>query len=246
MDMTGQPDGPPTMAGTFIVDYTTGLHATIGALNALHARQTTGKGQVVDVAPLDSAASLLMTAIPEYLLMGKETTRRGSRDRYTSPANNFRCADGAWVHISTGNATLFPRFAAKAGLLPLDPRFATPAARLESADALEAVVAGWTAGLTADAVVALMEQAEVPCAKVATIKDVVANPQFRHRNQIIEIDHPKAGRIPMQGIMVKLSDTPGDIRHASPTLGQHTAEILRDWLTVSPADVEALRDRGVC
>ena len=82
MEMTGATDGPPTLAGTTVIDHTTGLHATVGVLSALHARETTGKGQLVDVALLDSALSLLMTAIPAYSLLGIKHERMGNRDRY--------------------------------------------------------------------------------------------------------------------------------------------------------------------
>lgn len=247
MEMTGQPDGPPTMAGSFIVDFATGLYATIGALNALHARHSTGRGQFVDVALVDSAVSFLMTAIPEYLLLGRETTRRGSRDRYTAPANNFRCADGAWVHLSCGNATLFPRFARQAGLEHLldDRRFATPAARMEHVEALEAEVAAWAARMPADRVVAMMDEAEVPCARVATIADVVANPQLHHREQIIEIRHPVAGTVPMHGVTVRLSDTPGSVRLHPPSIGEHTTEVLAGWLGLDETRIRILRDSGV-
>jgi len=107
MDITGEADGRPTMAGTYVVDYATGLYATIGTLGALQSRTRTGAGQVVDVALLDSAMSMLMTAIPEQMLLGRTMTRRGNRDRYAAPANTFPTKDGAWVHFVVAAEPMF-------------------------------------------------------------------------------------------------------------------------------------------
>jgi len=246
MEMTGQPDGPPTVAGTFVVDYVTGLYATMAALAALQARNASGKGQVVDVALLDSAISLLMTAIPEYLLLGRQTTRRGARDRYTAPANTFRTASGDWVLLSCGNNTLFPRFAAAAGLTLLlgDPRFADANARMANVDALERIVADWTGTRTTEEVLVIAARADVPCAKVATIADVVENPQLRYRGQIVTMEHPTIGTLPMHGLTIRFADTPGAIERTAPSLGQHNDEVLRDWLGLGDADIADLKQSG--
>jgi crotonobetainyl-CoA:carnitine CoA-transferase CaiB-like acyl-CoA transferase len=246
MSLTGPAEGRPTMAGTFLVDFTTGLYATIGAMNALRARETTGLGQIVDVSLMDSAVSFLMTAIPEYLLLGREATRNGSRDRYTAPANNFQAADGEWVHISTGNDALFPRFAKKAGVEHLlsDSRFSSAAARMQNVDAVEAEVAAFVAAYPSEDVVRMMDEAGVPCAKVARISDVVNNPQLQHRKQIVEIDHPKIGKLPMHGITVNLSDTPGAIRRPPPSVGEHTQEVLAEWAGYDERRIAELRSAG--
>jgi CoA:oxalate CoA-transferase len=247
MEITGQPDGPPTMTGTFVVDYTSALYATIGALGALRAREVTGRGQVVDVALLDSAVSLLMTAIPEYLLLGKATTRRGNRDRYTAPANSFRTASDDWVLLSCGNNTLFPRFARAAGLARLldDPRFADANERMANVDALERIVADWAEAHTTDEVLQVAAEADVPCAKINTVADVVANPQLRHRDQIVEVAHPTIGKLPMHGLTVKFHGTPGEIARAAPSIGQHTDEILREWLGFDDATIRTLHEERV-
>jgi CoA:oxalate CoA-transferase len=246
MHMTGQHDGPPTMAGTFMIDFATGLYATIGTLAALKSRDATGMGQVVDVSLLDSAVSLLMTAIPEYLLLGKEASRNGSRDRYTSPANNFLANDGEWVHISAGNDTIFPRFAKRAGLTHLleDERFCNALARMDNIEETEAEVTKWTALHNADDIVLMMDEAGVPCAKVARISDVVNSPQLRHRKQIVELDVPSVGKVPMQGLTIGLSETPGSIRRPPPKVGQHSDEVLAEWAGYSVEHIAGLRAAG--
>ncbi|MFH1742909.1 MAG: CoA transferase [bacterium] len=242
MEMTGEPDGPPVMAGSFIVDFVTALYATIAALGAIHAREKTGRGQLIDSCLLESAVSLLMTAIPEYVLLGRETTRRGTRDRYSAPANNFQAKDGHWLHLATGNDTLFERFCNAAGMPDLldDPRFNSHAIRMTHFKEIEEIVARWVADLPAEEVVRQMEKAGVPCAKVATIAEVVANPQLQHRGYIVELEQAKMGRLPMQGLPFNLSDTPCEIRRAAPSIGQHTREILKDWLSLSDSEIERL------
>ncbi|WP_372395554.1 CaiB/BaiF CoA transferase family protein [Azospirillum sp. HJ39] len=242
MDLTGDPDGPPMMAGTFVVDYSTALYAAIGILAALQNRERTGTGEMVDVSLMGSAASLLMTALPECLLLGEPPTRRGNRDRYTAPANVFRAADGAWMLVQAGNEQLFKRFAAMIGRPELldDPRFATLAARMENVEAAEALVAGWVAGLAADEAVRRLGEAEIPCAKVSTVSDIAANAYMREAGNIIDVEHPAVGPVPMSGPVVRV----GSGRHAvepAPTLGQHTDEVLADWLKLTPDDVAVLR-----
>ncbi len=247
MEMTGSSDGPPTLTGTTVIDHTTGLHATVGILSALHARETTGRGQLVDVALLDSAVSLLMTAIPAYAMLGIKQERMGNRDRYGAPSNTFPTGDGHFVHIVAGGDDRFQRFAIAVGLEHLleDPKYVSNETRLEHADELEAMVIAWTTSQTCDEIIAAMETARVPCGKVADIAEVIDNPQLRHRDQIIEVDHPTAGTVPMQGFVTKLSDTPAEIRRPAPGPGEHNAEILADWLGYDSDRVRGLEDSGI-
>jgi crotonobetainyl-CoA:carnitine CoA-transferase CaiB-like acyl-CoA transferase len=247
MEITGQADGPPTMAGTYVVDYSAAFYATIGVLAALEHRHATARGQLVDVSLLDSAVSLLVTAIPEQLHLGRAPTRDGNRDRYAAPAQTFRAGDGVWVHVVGGNEAHFPRLARamKREDLLSDPDFATLGARCRNVDRIERVVADWIARMTGDEAVAALKRAEVPAARVATLADVVANPQLRHREQIVEVEHPSAGRIAMPGLTMKLSESPASVRRSPPRLGEHTDEVLREWLAVSPDHVAQLRADGI-
>ncbi|RYF73884.1 MAG: CoA transferase [Comamonadaceae bacterium] len=245
MDLTGFPDGPPTMIGSFMCDYTTGMYAALGILAALHARQSSGQGQMVDVSLLESAASMLMTAIPQQMLFGTTMTRVGSRDRFVAPSNTFATGDGRHVLIVGGDDNMFPRVtrAMKRPELTQDPRFATMASRLEHRDAVEGIVADWMMANDADTIVARMEAEGVPCAKIARIDEVVDNPQLHHRGGITEV--PFAGtKVPMQGVTIHLSDTPLTIRRPLPQVGEHNAEILGEWLGYGAPQLESLKARG--
>ncbi len=244
MDLTGDPDGPPSVIGTYICDYVTALYTTIGILGAIKARDSSGRGQVVDVALLDSAVSLLTTAIPERLVMGTRVTRRGNHDRFGPPTASYRTADGGWVYVTAG--TLFPRFAMAIGRPELldDPRYATFKARHERTEELEAIAAEWFGRhLTAEAL-AILAGADVPCTKIANIDDVVSNPQLRHRGQIVDVPVPGGATVPMQGVTIHLSETPLTIRRGLPDVGAHSESVLQAWLGYSPAEIEELQRSG--
>ena len=247
MDITGETNGRPTMAGTYIVDYSTGLYATIGTLGALQARQRTGVGQVVDVALLDSALSLLMTAIPEQLLLGRTMARRGNRDRYGAPGNTFPTRDEAWVHIAVAGEPMFQALTAAMGHpeLASDSRFKDNTARMENAAALEQLIADWTLTLTAQELLDILQAIGVPSAKVARVSDVVNNPHVAHRGQILNMEHPKAGTVPMQGFSVQFGESPMRLRHAPPMLGEHTDAILSEWLAMNLSQIAELRNDAV-
>lgn len=244
MELTGEAGGAPLPAGTFIVDYVTSLYAAIGILSAVQARHSTGRGQLIDLAMLDCTISLLMTAIPEYALTGRELTRGGSRDRYSTPAANFQCRDERWVHINAGSDSLFPRFAEAAGLRHLleDERFSTNGARMERIPEVEAIVAAWALTHDSDAVLAIMDEAGVPCGKVATIADIFGNEQLRARGQFMEVVNPAYGLLTMAGIPIKLGDTPGTLRYPPPVVGEHTDDVLRDWLGYDADAISRLRE----
>ncbi|MEO8628875.1 MAG: CoA transferase [Betaproteobacteria bacterium] len=247
MNITGQPDGPPTMAGTYVVDYTSALYATIGILAAVERRHTSGRGQLVEASLMESALSLLMTAIPEFKLFGRELTRHGNRDRYAAPAQTFKARDGVWVHVLGGSDEHFSRLAQamqKEHLIS-DPRFADGEGRMKNVDAIEAIVAAWVASHDSTEVIDKLTLAHLPCAKVATIADIVDNEQVKHRGLVVDVNHAKAGAVPMQGVAVRLSESPAAISSAAPSLGEHTARVLQEWLGMSAQDVKALEQEGV-
>jgi CoA:oxalate CoA-transferase len=245
MELTGEPGRAPMLAGTFMVDYATALYACVGIVSALRQRELTGEGQMVDASLMGSAASLLVTAIPECAMKGTPVTRAGNRDHYTAPANAFRARDGRWILIQAGNDPGFRRLTRMIGRPELldDPRFATLAARMQNVEAAEALVAEWVAGLTSDEVVAQLREAEIPCAKIATISEVVQNPYMREAGNIIEVEHPTAGTITMSGVAVRMGEPAKVV--PSPLLGQHTDAVLAEWLQLSPSEIAALKEASI-
>ncbi|MCU5782707.1 formyl-CoA transferase [Alcanivorax balearicus MACL04] len=247
MDMTGDPAGPPMLTGTTVIDYTTGMYAAMGVLAAINARHQTGQGQVVDVALLDSAVSLLLSAIPERAHSDTAITRRGNRDRFCAPSNTFQTRDRRWVLINCADDPMFERLAVAMGWPDLvsDPRFESRPRRVENRDRIEAMTGQWVAGLTAREVEAILEQANVPCAVVATIDDVLENEQLRHRGQITEVAHQSGEKVVTQGVTMQLSDTPLSIRSALPYVGEHSSQVLSSWLGYSEQRIGALAEQGI-
>lgn len=247
MSLTGQADGPPLVAGTFIVDYVTSLYAATGILAALEHQRRSGEGQLVDVSLVGAGVSLLLTAIPEQGMLKQTMSRVGNRDRYSAPAQTFKTRDGQWVYLLAGNDTHFPRLAGvmKRPDLLDDPRFASIAARLAHVAEIERIVGEFVAELDAEAVIALTREAEVPCAKVATIQDVVSDPYMYEAGHLTSFEHQMAGTVPIQALPIRMSLTPTVVRRAPPILGEQSEQILVDWLGISREEIVSLRQRAV-
>jgi crotonobetainyl-CoA:carnitine CoA-transferase CaiB-like acyl-CoA transferase len=247
MHLTGDKDGEETMFGSVVIDYSTGANAAMGVMAALHARERTGRGQVVDVPLLDTAMSFLMTAVAEHHRNGNVMGRMGNRDRYSAPANTFRTRDGQRVHLMSAGVKHFNALVKILGEEEIlqDPRFATPPDRLANADLVDETVAGWFLRHDRDWLLEQLVAAEIPCARMATVADVVDNPQVKHRGQIIDIKHPTLGVVKTQGNPIRLTDTPVETYRDVPTLGQHTDEILGGWLDMDESEIATLRDDGV-
>ncbi len=247
MEITGDPGGHPTMAGTYVVDYSTGMYATIGTLGALQARERSGEGQIVDVALMDSALSMLMTAIPEQVLHGRSMTRHGNRDRYAAPSNTFPTRDGDWVHLVCAGDGMFRGLAKAMGRAELaaDPRYENNVVRMDNVDTLEELITAWTKSLSTEKLLEVLEDNDVPSAKVATVPDLIEDEHLEHRGQIISMQHSKVGTVPMQGFTVKFADSPMQLRHPPPLLGQHSDEVLGEWLAMTEAEIARLRKGSI-
>ena len=184
MSLTGDPDGPPTLVGTYIADHVAGLYGAIGTLVALIARGTSGSGQRVDVASLDALVSCLGTNPMASLMLGAEPGRQASRDRYSAPANVFPASDGH-VYLHGGTDELFPRLCATIGRpeLAQDQRFADIAHRLANVEPLEAEIAAWTAVHTRAEIEDALAVAGVPCTgggEHARGRDIAPAARARH------------------------------------------------------------------
>jgi crotonobetainyl-CoA:carnitine CoA-transferase CaiB-like acyl-CoA transferase len=245
MALTGDPDGPPTMTGTYIADHLAGLYGAIGTLLALVARQRTGEGQVVDVASLDAVFSVLGTRPLEVAMLGLVPDRHGSRDAFSSPANIFRAADG-YVYIHGGTDPLFPRLCAVIARpdLATDPRFRDVAGRMQAPDELEAAVAGWVAGRTVAEAAEALAGAGIPVGPVAGVADAVASAQIAARDMLVEVEHPTLGPLTLTGLPVKLSATPGSVRKAPPVVGEDNDRVYGDLLGLSQGEIATLRASG--
>ncbi|MBO9680413.1 MAG: CoA transferase [Acidovorax sp.] len=250
MSITGQPDGAPgggpAKVGVALTDILTGLYASTAILAALQARERTGRGQHIDLALLDVQVACLANQGMNYLYGGQPPRRMGNAHPNTVPYQDFPTADGHMI-LAIGNDGQFARFCHAAGrpAWATDERFATNAARLAHRELLIAMLRELTAQRGTREWIALLERHAVPCGPINTVADVFADAQVQARGMQIAMDHPQAGRIPLVASPMRLSATPVQYRAAPPQLGQHTLEVLRDRLGLSPEAIDELERQGV-
>ena len=245
MGFTGFPDGPPIMTNSPIIDRITALHATIGALGALHRRDMTGEGQALDVCLLDTGYTLMEIPIAQYLLSGKEPQRRGNAPGGLAPCNTYQAKDG-WVYILAVPQHMWGRFCRGIGREDLidDERFSSIPGRASHADEVNALVEGWIKDKTVAEVVQILEQAEVPVGPVHSISQAAQDPHLWERKMLVEIEDKEKGKTYVPGLTVKFSDTPGKIGPI-PQPGEHNSQVYCEWLGHAEADMTRWREAGV-
>ncbi len=245
MSITGAVDGQPTRVGTSIADITAGLFATIGILSALAARGRTGRGQVVDVAMLDSVVAILENAVARYGVTGEVPRPQGNRHPSIVPFEPFDTRDGQLM-VAAGNDALWRKLCEvlEHPELAEDPRFRTNPLRDTHYAELRPVLAGIFCERSSAEWQALLEAAGIPVSPINTMAEVMEHPQVLARDMLVQLDHPVAGTMTVPGIPVKLSGTPGALRSAAPTLGQHTEALLSELLGYTPEQIADLYAEG--
>ena len=245
MGFTGFPDGPPVMTNSPIIDRITALHATIGALGALHHRDVTGEGQSLDVCLLDTGYTLMEIPIAQYLLTGKEPPRRGNTPGGIAPCNTYQAKDG-WVYILAVPQHMWGRFCRGIGREELidDERFSSIARRASHAAEVNALVDAWARDKTVAEVVQVLEQAEVPVGPVHTIPQAAHDPHLWERHMLVETEDHEQGRTYVPGLTVKFSDTPGKIGPI-PQPGEHNSEVYCEWLGHTEAALTRWKEEGI-
>jgi crotonobetainyl-CoA:carnitine CoA-transferase CaiB-like acyl-CoA transferase len=229
MSVTGDGDGPAYRLGVAISDIVAGLFAAQGVMAALYARERTGVAQRVDIGMLDATAALLTYQAGNYFATGRAPQRLGNRHPTIAPYETFRTSDGEIV-IAVGNDGIWQRFCPAIGRpeLAADPRFRTNRDRLGNYGDLRAALEAALVTRTRADWTARFHDASVPCGAVRDVAEVLADPHLHAREMIATLDHPTVGPTRVMGTPIKLSDTPGTLRTAPPTLGQHTAAVLEE------------------
>jgi formyl-CoA transferase len=243
----GEPDRPPARAGVSIGDTLAAMFACIGCLSALHHRELTGAGQVVDTALYEAVLGVMESLIPEYTVAGYVRRRTGSILPNVSPANAYPTRDGKEHLISGNQDTVWKRLATAMGHPEWgdDPRYATHTARGQNQAELDRIIGEWTRTLDADHLESLLNEHAVPNGKIFTAPDMLADAHFAAREAIVRMHHPVLGEFPMQNVVPKLSSSPGEVRWVGPELGEHTDQVLGGVLGLSHSAIAALRESGV-
>ena len=241
--LTGDPDRPPARVAVSMTDYITGLYAAFGATMALLARGRSGRGQVVDAALYESAFSFMEPWIPAYDKTGFVANRCGSRLPESTPNNLYPTGDGQFIHVTAMGDAVFRRLAEAMGqpALAQDARFATATARSAQVDEIDDLIAHWTSARPLAELEQVLEQAAVPAMRIFTIADIFADPHYRARGAIVRAPDPELGTVAMAQAVPRLSQTPGAVRHAGHRLGEDSRTVLRDWLGLDSAALDALQ-----
>jgi len=245
MSITGErddaPGGGPQKAGVAVADLMTGMYSTVGILAALHERGRSGLGQHIDMALLDCQVAMMANQNLNYMTSGKAPRRAGNAHQNLVPYQVFAVSDGHMI-VAVGNDSQFRAYCRVIGMPELsdDPRFNTNPKRVLNREELVPLLVERMAQGERDHWLAELERAGVPAGPINTLDQVYEDPQVVFRQMKRELPHPVAGTVPMAGSPLRLSGSPVEYRHAPPMLGEHTAQVLRDRLGLSDADIEAL------
>jgi crotonobetainyl-CoA:carnitine CoA-transferase CaiB-like acyl-CoA transferase len=245
--MTGDPDRPPARVALAVTDEHTAVFAAFGALMAILQRQKTGKGQIVDSTLYESAFSMMEPHVPAYDRLKIIPKRVGSNLPSTAPNSLYPTQDGSFVLIAANNDVIFKRLAQAMDQpeLSTDERYATQRARAARVKEVNKIVEDWAAHYSAAEIETRLIAAEVPVSKVFTIEDIFHDPHFKQREMLVQVPHPEFGELTMMGVVPKLSDTPGKIRHAGHKVGQDTNEVLQKKLGLNEDELNDLLKQGV-
>jgi crotonobetainyl-CoA:carnitine CoA-transferase CaiB-like acyl-CoA transferase len=227
MDMTGFPDGAPTRVGVAIADYLAGLYAIQGILLALHDRQTSGRGQHVDIALFDAMLSVMRLPLSVLLATGEDPTRAGNDHLTIAPYEPLRAKDGLII-VAVANPRLWARFCdvIERPELRDDPRFRTNTDRVAHRGVLKQTIEDIFQRFTVEELGRRLEAQNVPYGRVRSMREAIEHPQVAARGLVVVQHHPAVGKVETLAPVVKLSRTPAEVRLPPPALGEHTKDVL--------------------
>jgi len=243
----GDPSTPPSRMGISIGDSLAATFACIGALAALHHREKTGEGQVVDSAIYEAVLNMMESLITEYDKADYIRERTGAILPNVAPSNVYPTKDNKMILIAANQDTVFKRLTEAMGQpeLAKDERYATHSARGAVQQELDNLISSWTRTVDADKLEDMMEEFGIPSGKIYTPADMLEDAHFKAREAIVTTMHPKFGNLKMQNVAPKLSKTPGGIRTPGPELGQHNKEIYGEVLAMTAEQMAELENRGI-
>ena len=244
MSLTGAEGGAPAMVGVPQADMVAGMFAAFAVASAMHARERTGEGQVIDASMIGGQVALLSRQAARYFADGTVPKPEGNRHASIAPYETFRASDG-FVNVCCANNGLFERMCRALDLEDLldDARFADNGKRVAHRDVLSGAIARRVGELTKADVVRRLREVNVPVGPISDLGEVFTDPVVKHLGLIAEMDHPQAGRVRAPGIPVRMSATPPSVRRHPPELGEHTDEVLAE-IGYSIEEIAKLRADG--
>ena len=246
MGITGEPNGPPIRIGVAITDLGAGMWATIAILAALQARERDGKGQCLDISMMDGSIAWMTYVAGNYFATGKVPPKMGTAHPSIVPYQAFVASDDKSILLGGGNDKLFVSLCEGLGLNDLvkDPKYIGNDKRVQNRNTLIPILEARFKEKPRNEWIEILEDLGVPVAPVYTIDEIFADEQVRHREMLIEMDHPEAGKIKQIAPPIRMSETPCVVNSPPPVLGQHTLRILRELAGYSDEDIKLLRENG--
>jgi formyl-CoA transferase len=244
--LTAEPGRVPVRVGVSIGDTLASLHGVIGILTALHERERSGQGQVIDVALYEAVFNCMESLLPEYSAFGAVRQAAGSALPGIAPSNAYRCQDEGYVLIAGNGDSIFKRLMHTLGRddLGADPALADNAGRVQRVAEIDAVIAAWTGQMTVAQVLDALDKAAVPAGRIYTVADIAADPHYQARGMIQQLQMEDGTSLAVPGIIPKLSRTPGSHRRNAPAIGQDTDAVLSE-IGLTAAQIQALKDKGI-
>jgi len=245
--VVGDPSTPPSRTGISIGDTLAATFACLGGLMALHARERTGRGQVVDSAIYEAVLAVMENLVTEYDKIGYIRERTGAILPNIAPSNVYPTRNGTFVLIAANQDTVFRRLTVVMGRpdLATDPRYATHTERGQWQRELDAIISDWTQTMDREELGRLLDEGGIPRGDIYRAPEMLEDVHFRARQSIVEVFDPILGRLKMQNAFPRLSATPGRVRVAGPALGEHNADILEHMLGYGHERIAALMAAGV-
>ena len=242
MSITGEPDHP-IRPGVALADVTTGMFASYGVMTALYEREKSGKGQHVDTSLFEGQMAQMTYQAGRYFATGVAPGRFGKKHPMIAPYETIDALDGV-MNVACGNDGLWAKFCDALELTEMkeDSRYKTNPDRVANRESLISGIEGKTKAMTMEEVAAALDSKGVPNGPVWDLKQVFTSEQAIAREMVVEVDHPKAGKLKTTGIPIKFSRTPGKVRKAAPMLGEDSEEVLKSLLNISDEEISKLKE----
>jgi CoA:oxalate CoA-transferase len=247
MSFTGYPGTPPLRAALPYIDFNTAVRAALGALLAYQERRTSGRGQLVDIALFDVAFSIMGTVgcPSEVLLLGEERQQVGNGGFYAYCCSGR--ADNGQVMINVVGNSMWRRLCRLIGREDLvkDPRFTDNLQRYRNYQAIDLILNDWLSGKTVEGAMGLLDRAGIPCGPVNSLPEALNVPQVAAREMLVEVDYPETGKIPMPGVDIKLSRTPGRVAKRASLLGEDNEAIYTELLGYTKEELVRFKEEQI-
>lgn len=245
--MLGFPDRPPTLPPIPIADMITGIYGALACVTALHHKNATGEGQIVDLSLLEAMYSVLGPVAAEYELTGRYPKRNGNRSPNSAPRNSYKTSDDKWIALSASTPLMAQKLFKAIGLSEMleDERFSTNEARVRNGDETDAIVAKALGKFTLAELMSRFEEAGVAAAPIYEIPQFVEDSHVQERGILVDVDDPELGKYRMHAPLPRFSSTPGSIRFPGARLGAHNKEILSSLLELKEEQIAELQKDGV-